>query len=251
MPATEARPASIPLAAPAPVALLLSILVPSRCAVCGESRKDFGGGGVCGGCWAAMPALDPRRACPRCALHTGGGLCRRCERDAPPLERAVAFGPYAGALKRLVAAFKFDGWDLIAAPAGRRMAALALETGLSRGLDAVAPIPSTRRRNRRRGYDPAALLAAEVARRLGRPLGPLVRRVREGAPQSDLPASKRAANVAGAFVARPAAAGRSILLVDDVATTGATAFAAASALREAGARRIHLLVLARTPEPGT
>lgn len=198
-----------------------------------------------------MPALDPLSACPRCALPTGGGLCRRCERDPPPVERAVAVGPYAGTLKRLIAAFKFDGWDLLAAPAGRRMAAVALEVGLARDLDAVTPIPSTRRRNRRRGYDPAALLAAEVARRLGRPLRELVRRVREGPPQSDLPASKRAANVAGAFVARSPATGRSILLVDDVATTGATAFAAASALREAGARRVHLLVLARTPEPGT
>ena len=251
VPATDALIASDPSAPPALLDQLLTFLVPSRCAACGESRRGVGGGGVCAACWRDLPALDPAESCPRCALPTGGGTCRGCERRPPPVERAAAVGLYAGSLRRLIAAFKFGGWDLLAAPAAARMAALARRTHLDEGVDAVTPIPSTRGRNRRRGYDPADLLASEAARRLGRPVEGFLARTRETAPQSDLPASKRSANVAGAFAARPATAGRSILLVDDVVTTGATAFAAASALRDAGARTVRLLVLARTPEPGT
>jgi ComF family protein len=251
VPGTDALIASDPSAPPALLEQFLSLLFPSRCASCGEPRRGVGGGGICAPCWRDLPTLDAAETCPRCALPTGGGTCRGCERRPPPLERAAAVGPYAGSLKRLVAAYKFEGWDLLAPPAASLMAALARRTRLSEGVDAVAPIPSTRGRNRRRGYDPADLLAVETARRLGLPGKNLLERIRETVPQSDLPASKRAANVAGAFTARPAAAGQSILLVDDVVTTGATAFSAASALRGAGAREIRLLVLARTPEPGS
>ncbi|HQR47417.1 MAG TPA: phosphoribosyltransferase family protein, partial [Thermoanaerobaculia bacterium] len=128
-----------------------------------------------------------------------------------------------------------------------RLAAAVRGEGLD-GLDAVVPIPSPRRRNRERGYDPAALLGEELARRLDLPLLPALSRVKETPPQSRLTAAERRANVAGAFRARASAAGRSLLVVDDVLTTGATAFAAAEALRAAGARRVALAVLARTPE---
>jgi len=251
VPATDALIAPGPAAPQALLEQLLSFLVPSRCAACGEARRGVGGGGVCARCWSTLPVLDAEESCPRCALPTGGRTCRACERRPPPVDRAAAVGPYAGSLKRLIAAYKFEGWDLLAPPAAARMAELARRTRLDEGVDAVVPVPSTRGRNRRRGYDPADLLAMEAARRLGLPAEALLARTRETAPQSDLPASKRPANVAGAFAARPAAAGRSILLVDDVVTTGATAFAAASALRAAGARTVCLLVLARTPEPGT
>ncbi|MBK9089030.1 MAG: ComF family protein [Holophagales bacterium] len=113
---------------------------------------------------------------------------------------------------------------------------------------AVVPVPSTTRRNRDRGYDPGGLLAEEVARQLGRPLRALLSRVREAPPQSALPAAERRRNVHGAFRSSPSARGAHLLLVDDVMTTGATAFEAARTLRAAGAAHVDLLVLARTPE---
>jgi ComF family protein len=224
------------------------MLVPSRCAGCGSPRLDIGGGGFCAACWQGFPRFEPDATCPRCSLPTGGATCRLCLAVPPPVARTVAFGPYEGGLRRLVHALKFEGHDIVAAPAASRLAGTVRRAGIGT-VDAVVPVPSTRRRNRERGYDPAALIAGELARRLSLPLVPALRRVVETPPQSSLTAAGRRANVAGAFRGRPSAAGRSLLLVDDVLTTGATAFAAAEALADAGALRISVAVVARTPEP--
>lgn len=258
---TEAHPSSSrirPVPGPEPlrslpgapaIASLLALLVPSRCAVCDEPRNETGGGGVCPSCWASLPRVEPGEACPRCALPGDGGACASCRREPPPLSRSAAYGLYAGGLKTLLHAFKFRGWDLLAAPCGERLAGAASGAGLARGADVLVPVPSTRRSNRARGYDPAALLAEAAARRLALPARRLLVRTRETAPQSELPAALRRANVDGAFAASEPARGRVVVLVDDVATTGATLFSAARALAQAGAAEIRGLVLARTPEP--
>ena len=236
---------------PAPsslLALFLSLIAPSRCAGCGQPRRGAGGGGFCRTCWEGLPRFAAGSTCPRCALPTGGTLCRGCAASEPPVSRTVAFGPYEDGLKRLVHAIKFQGFDIAAAPAGARLADTVRRSGFD-AHDAVVAVPSTRRRNRERGYDPGALLAQELGRRLSLRILPALTRVRETRPQSALGASERRSNVAGAFRGRPMAAGRSLLLVDDVMTTGATAFTAAGALRDAGARRVDLAILARTPEP--
>jgi len=230
-------------------AALLSLVVPSRCAACDLPRADLFGGGVCRACWGALPRLDPSTTCPHCALPGDGFPCEDCRRGCPPVSRAAALALYAGPMRPLVLAFKFHGWDILAAPAAEALAGLARTTGLARESGVLVPVPSTRRRNRDRGYDPAVLLAEELGRRLGLSVRPGLRRVRDTAPQSSLPASLRRENMAGAFAGSPHVAGLPVLLVDDVVTTGATAFAAAGALLGAGALRVSLLVLARTPEP--
>jgi len=219
--------------------------------VCDLPRRETGGGGVCPACWNALPRLAPEAACPRCALPGDGGPCASCRREPPPLARSVAFGLYAGGLKTLLHAFKFRGWDLLAAPCGARLAEAARAADLASGADALVPVPSTPRRNRARGYDPAALLAESAARRLHLPARALLSRTRDARPQSELPAADRRANVDGAFAASASARGRVLVLVDDVSTTGATLFSAARALAFAGAAEIRGLVLARTPEPET
>ena len=128
------------------------------------------------------------------------------------------------------------------------MVATARARGLDCAYGAVVPVPSTTRRNRDRGYDPGGLLAEEVARQLGLTFRTLLTRVRDAPPQSTLPAAERRRNVYGAFRSSPSARGAHLLLVDDVMTTGATAFEAARTLRASGSVRGDLLVLARTPE---
>ena len=233
---------------PAFFAPLLELLAPSRCGVCDAPRADLGGGGVCRACWASLPVLDANAACPRCALPGNGSPCASCRLTPPAVTRTAAFGLYAGGLRTLHHAFKFSGWDLLAAPLGGRLAALALATGITDGAHALVSVPSTGRRNRERGYDPAMLLADETSRHLDTPRRALLSRRRDTPPQSSLSAPGRRANVKGAFAASPRARGRVLVLVDDVVTTGATLFAAADALCAEGAAEVRALVLARTPE---
>ena len=130
------------------------------------------------------------------------------------------------------------------------LAALLAERGAAAAasVDAVVPVPLHPARLAERGFNQAEVLAAPCARAWARPLvtGALVR-TRPTRPQTELDAAERGANVAGAFaVRRPAAlAGLRVLLIDDVLTTGATARAAAPALREVGAAAVGVLVVAR------
>lgn len=157
---------------------------------------------------------------------------------------------YEGVARRLVHALKFRGHDILAARCGALMAAAARAQGMDGPPRVVVPVPSTPRRNRDRGYDPGALLAEAVARRLGLAVRALVSRCREAPPQSSVPAPDRRRNVDGAFAASARSRDLRVLLVDDVMTTGATAFEAARALRAAGASSVDFLVFARTPETG-
>lgn len=235
----------------------LGVVVPSACAVCSAGRLDAGGGGVCGRCWAGAIRWDATRSCARCGLPDPGRDCPDCRRwpGGPPdggprlPARTVAWGLYAGSLRGILRAYKLGAQDLIAGPLARRLAAAAAEAGLDRRTDLVVAIPSTRSRNRRRGFDPAPLLADELARHLRRPRRTALGRRRDGPPQSALGAAQRAANAAGVFSAR-GVAGRRVLLVDDILTTGATVASATGALLGAGAASVDALVAARTPESG-
>jgi ComF family protein len=110
----------------------------------------------------------------------------------------------------------------------------------------LVPVPLSRDRERERGFNQAALLAERLARGLGAPFRVRwLARTRATAPQTELDAAARRANVRGAFVASTAAAGADVVLVDDVLTTGATASECARALRAAGARAVGVLTVAR------
>ena len=221
---------------------MLDWLFRPQCAAC--SAPDDA---LCEACSAALEELGP--ACPRCAEPTGEYelVCARCVRDPLPLERIVApwrfGGPLASAIRRL----KFTGASHVArtvAPLWAPLLAAAADNAI------VVPIPLHWRRRFHRGYDHAWLLAIHACALAGLPPPlPALRRIRASPPQSTLPAAQRAENVRGAFVVRrrlaPLLAGREVILVDDVVTTGSTLAAAARALKRAGAASITGVALAR------
>ena len=202
-------------------------------------------GGVCASCWSAVPQRDPGR-CARCdetlpGRAGAGGLCGRCLLDPPPFASLEAAVPYRGTARSILLAFKFEGADFL----GARLAETMTRRLPAPDADEVAAVPSTARARRARGYHPAAVLAAAVARRLDRPFSPdLLRKVRETEKQSRVRAAGRAANVRRAF-AVDGVPSRSVLLVDDVATSGATARECAARLTAAGAERVTVWCFAR------
>jgi ComF family protein len=128
---------------------------------------------------------------------------------------------------------------------GRLGAALVAHELMRPPVDALAVVPAVRDRRLARGADPPAELAADLARWWGLPVAPLLRRTRGVRPQRGLDAAARRRNVRGAFAAR--AGPRSLALIDDVYTTGATVDECARALRQAGAEEVHVVTLARAP----
>lgn len=230
----------------------LDLVFPAFCPLCeaplAAGRRDP----LCGACWEAMPRIRPPW-CDRCGLPIRvltpppepPGPCASCRADPPAWDWAWAGAEYEGPVRDAIHALKFEGKRALARP----LAALVLEQtgrGLGLGLAALVPVPLARAREHARGFNQAALVAERLAAALRVPVRPRwLARVRATGPQSDLGAAERRANVRGAFVAAPAVAGRYVVVVDDVLTTGATAAECARALRVAGAARVGVLTVAR------
>jgi len=221
----------------------LDALLPAACVLCGGEAQDDG---LCAGCRADLPWLHD--ACKVCAEPlAAAALCGRCSRQPPPFDRVRTALRYERPVSDLVTRFKFGG-DLAAGRALGILLARHLGSGASPPVEALIPVPLHRRRLGGRGFNQAALLARDVARRLRRPrLAPgLLVRTTATDPQAELPAASRRGNVRGAFRVRgtppPAVA-----LVDDVVTTASTVSECARQLRRAGAEYIEVWAVARAP----
>lgn len=195
------------------------------------------------------------RACVRCALpldDTPGEVCAACSARPPPWVRTVAPLRYRGAAIDLVHALKFDGDPVSARVLATFMTAAIGGAYRVQSLpEVVVPVPLSLRRLMLRGQNQAAVLARRVARPLRLPVDyDVCRRVRHTAPQTGRSRRERLTNLRGAFACEPCVEGKTVALVDDVVTTGATVRAVTRVLLDAGATAVHVWAAARTDRPG-
>ncbi len=230
---------------------LLELLREERCLCCGTPVPfaELGDSVLCSGC---RPALSRRVRgfCPSCGELMAwpdqeNAPCGRCLREAPPWRRFFFHGAYEDRLRDLVLRLK-DGRELALARGLGSL--LARHPDLTPEYDALVPAPMHGRRLRERGFNQALELARPVAGALRAPLAPeLLRRHKAARPQTGLSRAERRANLRGVFAASEAVRDKRLLLVDDIATTGATLEQATRALLQAGAIFVDVAVLARTP----
>lgn len=222
---------------------VLDVLLPQRCVSC----KTLGDN-LCHRCverFADLPALR----CPLCdaAVAKPYTLCRQCKVTYPRLRGIVTIGAFAGPLRNAILHFKYQGRTSLAQDFGDLVSQVIVAAEIP-PCAAIVPVPLHPKREAERGFNQASLLATEVSARLHVPVqSDEIARIVDTPPQVGLSREQRLRNVAGAFSVRPGAFNRGgILLLDDVATTGATLVTCASLLaQEGGAPWIWGAVLAR------
>ncbi len=223
---------------------LLGLLFPQRCPVCGKEAQSSHTLPLCGICWATIPHYAGP-ACRQCGLPTIShhtDLCQPCITDPPPFSLMRSYGIYDGVLKEAIHFLKFDGKRRLARPFAALLAELELPAA-----DAIIPVPLHVNQLRKREFNQTALIGKHLARRLKIPLRiDILSKIRVTAAQTAVDRKKRLKNIHKAFAASSDAQGLKILLVDDVITTGATARECAHALRQAGAKEVCVVALARS-----
>jgi ComF family protein len=227
---------------------LRHFVLPLRCLLCGAAGAA--GIDLCADCNAELPRN--RRCCARCALPlaSAAALCGECQRRAPPWDAAWVAFRYGWPLDRLESRYKF-GADLAA---GRVLSTLWQREACPIELpQLLLTVPLHRSRLRRRGYNQALELARPLARQFDLLLRhDLLQRVRPTEAQTELDATQRRRNVHGAFALKAGAVlPAHVAVLDDVMTTGATVAECARVLKRAGAQRVDVWALARTPRRGS
>jgi len=221
-------------------------LLPSWCVVCDrELPWTERTASCCADCWRALPRITGAK-CVSCALPLAGDddaiRCIECQLDPGNLLFCDAWGRYSGALEKVLHAFKFERHDFLDDPLSELLEQLMRDAAF----DAIVPVPMSRAKERKRGYNQAERLARALGRRTNVACELLLTERGERATQSLLPRAERAKNVRGAFQASPRADGKAILLVDDICTTGETLRSCASELLRAGATSVAAVTLAKT-----
>lgn len=227
---------------------LATALLRPRCQVCSVLLPATSAP-LCDDCAVLLP-LRQSGYCPRCGIcyvddKTPPYLCLACRTNPPPWSALAFYGPYAGLLKELVHGYKFGhehGLGLLL----RHLVAQAWRAHSLAAPDCVVPVPMRSGRVLARGFNQSAELARMLCASFGfAPRLDGLRKIRATLPQFSLRRAARQTNVAGAFVAAKSMRNLHVLLVDDVATTGATLTACAKACLDAGAARVDVFVLAR------
>jgi predicted amidophosphoribosyltransferase len=227
---------------------LKELLLPALCVAC-DAVLTGADRGLCGGCRSRLlPMTEP--CCPVCGCPSDSEVdpCLACVASPPPQTATVLWGCYEGALRRSILALKHGGHDELARPLAHRLAA---RIGMAPWVDeitAVVEIPTHDLIRLRRGPSAASLLASECAKTMGRPHTRILRR-HSLVRQAGRTRAQRIRLPRGSFSTRTRPTGESLLLIDDVCTTGTTFRRAAETLIDAGAAAVYCAAVGHAPDP--
>ncbi len=228
---------------------LLKLLFPPACPLCSTTLPYGSGELFCSACLAGVVPL-PVAHCPLCALPFSGTansshLCGRCIKERPLYTQVFTVGLYEKSLRRAIQQFKFNQRIGLDRPLGTLLDR-AVDPNLK--IDAVVPVPLSPLRLRQRGYNQSLLLAREFSRLRHLPVKErLLLKIKETKEQHGLSARERETNLKNAFVLADHLSGETVLLIDDVLTTGKTAATCAHVLKQGGAGEIYVAVVGRAP----
>lgn len=242
--------ASLARAAAATLRGGLDLLYPPHCFACAAPLPDAHPP-LCTRCLESLRPVE--HACPRCGTPRGPhgppeADCPSCRRRTLHFDTAAGAFPYEDPVKRLIHRLKFESFLPAGELLGRITAKVFAEHPLRAGAERIAPVPLDRKSLRRRGTNQAERIARHIARATGIPLVHALRKSETTAAQVDLPRALRLQNPAGAFAPGrhiERVRGRTVVLVDDVLTTGATCAECARVLKEAGAASVRVFAVAR------
>lgn len=225
---------------------LLDLVYPPKCLVCDDMQAKY----LCDTCILEINNLEPP-VCHRCGIPMSENRCTECADVNFAFDSARAVGEYDGVLKEAIHKLKYSGHRVMAPALGALLVELlhSKHAGYLRQCECIVPIPIHPSRLKMRGFNQSELLAMEVAHSFGIPMVTnAVVRYRPTNPQVNLPLDERHENVRNAFevVRKEDIAGKRVLLVDDVFTTGSTLDAAAQVIRDAGAKEVHVLTVAHS-----
>lgn len=220
----------------------LDWLYPPFCAGCNQPGSLW-----CTNCQTASHPFSQKLVCAHCGqlLRSSQRICTSCRNHPPPYVAMRSWAAFSGPLREAIHSLKYRQNMGLGAPLALHLIDLLQQ--LNWQFDLIVPVPLSSQRLAERGYNQASLLARPIAFALHKPFLPqALLRIRNTASQVGLSSAERKINVHGAFTAKPSRVShRSILLVDDVTTTGATLAACTQALLDAGAHRVYALTLAR------
>ena len=236
----------------AAVCVCQALLFPQSCVLCGAWVNNPDLSPVCRPCLSSLPKHSGPmcRYCGIClpaTLAEAFAVCSACRQQRYLFDRARSVGPYQGALRELIHKYKFEGFRRLAKPLAAMLEGVIAGDPDFPAADWILPAPLHPTRRRERGFDQTLQLASSLSASLRIPVFSGLRRIRPTAPQFGLDHDERARNVRGAFaLSGGQLSDRTILVVDDVMTTGATINEICRLLREqASPKQIVALTLAR------
>ncbi len=221
----------------------LRILFPESCPICQKLSTAHKTAPICPDCWESILPYNGTicRICGKPLVSDVSTTCGECYKDEPVFKSARSFGLYEDTLKKAINLLKFYGIKRLSKPLSEKILQMKLPY-----VDLVIPVPLHKKRLRQREFNQSALLAKHIAKRMGIPLmlDSLIRS-RNTMPQVGLNTKERKRNIRKAFEIRDMEfiKGKSVMLVDDVYTTGATIRECSGILKKAGAREIYAITI--------